>query len=105
MEILLEFANVQVQPAFEKDVEERIGEVLAPYAEKLTRVEVHLRDENGHKGGKDTRCTIEARPRGLDPVAVETIEEGPREAVRAGLAKLQSLLAHKFGKLDARRKK
>lgn len=105
MEIRLEFANVQVQPTFEEDVEQRVTEVLAPYAEKLTRVEVHLRDENGHKGGKDMRCTMEARPRGLDPVAVETIEEGPREAVRAALGKMQSLLATRFGKLDARRKK
>lgn len=105
MEIRLEFAQVQVQPAFEEDVEKRVAEVLAPFAEKLTRVEVHLRDENAHKGGKDTRCTMEARPRGLDPVAVEAIEEGPREAVRAALTKLHSLLATRFGKLDARRKK
>ena len=75
MEISLEFSNVPVQQRFESDVEDRIGEVLSPFAERLTRVEVHLRDENAQKGGRDTRCTMEARPRGLDPLAVEAIEE------------------------------
>ena len=105
MEISLEFSNVPVQQRFESDVEDRIGEVLSPFAERLTRVEVHLRDENAQKGGRDTRCTMEARPRGLDPLAVEAIEEGPREAVRSALGKLQHALGHRFGRLDAKRKK
>jgi len=103
MEILFQFTNVQVHAPFESDAEARAREVLAPYAERLTRLEVHLRDENAHKGGRDIRCVIEARPRGLDPLAVEAIEVGPREAWRSALDKITKVLESRFGKLDARR--
>lgn len=43
---------------------------LARFAPSLTRVIVHLADENGDKGGAaDIRCTIEARPERHTPVA------------------------------------
>lgn len=40
----------------------------------VTRIEVHLNDENGEKSGKsgkgDKRCTMEARIEGRQPIAV-----------------------------------
>jgi ribosome-associated translation inhibitor RaiA len=47
-----------------------VSHALARFAPALTRVVVHLADENGEKGGDtDVRCTIEARPEGRQPVA------------------------------------
>ena len=41
---------------------------LERHLEDLTRVEVHLSDENGGKSGpKDKRCKMEARPKGHQP--------------------------------------
>ena len=36
----------------------------------MTRAEVHLADDNSHKGGdSDKKCTVEARLAGLQPLA------------------------------------
>ena len=41
------------------------------FADQITRVEVHLSDENSHQGsGNDKCCMLEARLAGLQPVAV-----------------------------------
>ncbi len=46
-------------------IEASVREKLARFEERLTRIEIHVRDENGAKGGADDKaCTIEARPRG-----------------------------------------
>mgnify|MGYP006172692853 CR=1 FL=1 len=59
-----------------------VDDALARVSSRLTRVEVHLADENAGKGGADDkRCMIEARPAGQSPVAVTnhaaTLEEAP----------------------------
>jgi len=47
--------------------EQIVRDALAPIAKRLTRVEVHLKDTRGPKGGEDIRATVEARPEGLRP--------------------------------------
>ena len=43
---------------------------LGHMSDWLTRVEVHLKDQNGDKKGPaNIRCTMEARPRGLAPLS------------------------------------
>lgn len=52
-------------------VEAQIAEALDRFQQHLTRVEVYLADVNAQKGGAaDKRCLIEARPTGLQPIAV-----------------------------------
>jgi len=81
-------------------VEQGLGHVLA----RLTRVEVHLQDENAHKGGSDDiRCMIEARPEGLAPQAATHNDADIEAAVRGAAKKLRNLLESEFGKLDPRR--
>ena len=76
---------------------------LTRFAEKLTRVEVYLSDVNGHKGGVDKRCLLEARPRGQQPVAAEDTAADPSGAVEGAVGKLERLLDHHFGRLEDRR--
>ena len=46
-------------------IEAKVREKLARFEERLTRLEIHVHDENAHKHGHDDKaCTIEARPRG-----------------------------------------
>ena len=69
----------------------------------LTRVEVHLRDENGAKAGADDkRCMMEARPRNLQPVAVSHQADNVHQAVDGAARKLTSALERLFGKLENR---
>ena len=54
-----------------KHVENLMNDVLGGFKDQVTRVEVYISDENSHKGGDDDlRCTMEARIRGLKPIAV-----------------------------------
>jgi hypothetical protein len=82
-------------------VEAQLRSRLARFEKRLTRLEVHVTDTNGAKGGgDDKRCTIEARPRGGDPVTV-TAEAGDVDAAaRQASAKMISLLDSQFGKAD-----
>jgi ribosome-associated translation inhibitor RaiA len=74
------------------------------YQEDLTRVEVHLGDENGQKSGPDDmRCQMEARPKGHQPISVTHKAETLDLAVDGAAEKLSHALEHLFGKLRNKR--
>lgn len=82
-------------------LKEEIGNALSIFNDKLTRVEVHLADENGPKADVDSIiCKLEARPRGLQPVMVSSKESTMHKAVVSASSKLKSALQTKFGKLS-----
>lgn len=76
---------------------------LSRYRERLTRVEVHLSDVNGPKGGSDSRCVLEARPAGRQPVAVTSEANTPDEAVDSAIEKMDRLLTSTFDRLSETR--
>jgi hypothetical protein len=77
---------------------------LGHLTERLSRVEVHFADANGAKGGADDiRCTIEARPEGMQPQTVTHNDVDVEAALRGGGKKIRALLDSEFGKLDMRR--
>ena len=85
-------------------VSANVADKLARYDDELTRVVVHLNDENGAKAGaQDKRCQIEARPKGLQPVSVSHKAETLELAIEGALDKLHHALDHLFGKLRDKR--
>ena len=99
MQLQINAPHVDVPDAFEGYIERRAHEVLGPFVDKLTRIEVHLSDQNGaSRAGVDMRCVLEARPRAMDPVAVDVTAETPRDAVRIALDKMKHALDHRLGK-------
>lgn len=72
----------------------------------ITRVEVHLADENGPtKGGlKQIRCTMEARLEQKQPAAVSCDAATVHQAVEGAAEKLAHLVEHTLGKLRHERK-
>lgn len=95
MEIFVHAPHLDVQ---EDSLREQVTHALERFGDRLTRVEVFLKDLNADKGGVDKHCVIEARPAGQDPVAVEHDAANYPEAVGGAAKKLQRLLDHKFGK-------
>ena len=70
-------------------------------ASRVTRVEVHLSDENGDKtGGLDKRCMMEARLEGLQPIAVTEESRSLDGAITGAADKLKSALESTLGRLD-----
>ncbi|QLF92190.1 HPF/RaiA family ribosome-associated protein [Pseudomonas sp. ABC1] len=81
-----------------------VADRLERFDEELTRVVVHLNDENGDKSGaQDKRCQIEARPKGLQPISVTHKAESLELAVDGAIEKLGNALTHQFGKLRSKR--
>ncbi len=62
-------------------------------SEHVSRVDVHLSDENGGKGGpNDKRCVMESRLVGHQPVAVTDHAQTVEQAVSGAAGKLARLL-------------
>ena len=76
---------------------------LSRFGEQITRVEVHLSDENSHKGGEnDKRCVMEARLEGLKPTAVTHQAASLNQAIIGAADKLRRALESTMGRLRER---
>jgi Sigma 54 modulation protein / S30EA ribosomal protein len=96
--------NVEGGDALIRRIEAEVEAALSRFGDQLTRVEVHLGDENaGKSGAADKRCMMEARPAGQQPVAVTNLAATLDEARRGALQKLENVLESKFGRLDRRK--
>lgn len=93
--------NVEGREALAAQVEATVEAALGRFAGQLTRVEVHLGDENaGRSGPSDKRCAMEARPAGQQPIAV-THNAATLEGACAGAAqKLARLVESRLGRLS-----
>ncbi len=94
--------NIQGSDKLTQETQAVVESVLERFAERITRVEVHLSDENGQKGGRDKRCVMEARLQGMQPVAVTDQAENMDLAVNGAADKLKKLLDHELGRLKDR---
>lgn len=96
--------HIQSSIRLEEWVRTTIESTLERYEEDLTRVEVHLRDENGDKPGPhDLRCQLEARPKGHQPISVTHKADTLELAIEGAATKLEHALEHLFGKLRGKR--
>ncbi|MBN2011360.1 HPF/RaiA family ribosome-associated protein [candidate division KSB1 bacterium] len=77
-----------------------VESALNQISDHITRVEVHLSDENGPKNRQnDERCMIEARIEGLQPIAVTYHAATLEQAVDGAADKLTRLIESTLGRL------
>ncbi|WP_110946920.1 HPF/RaiA family ribosome-associated protein [Pseudomonas bohemica] len=96
--------HIESSIRLEEWVRTTVESTLDRYEEDLTRIEVHIRDENGDKPGPhDIRCQMEARPKGHQPISVTHKAESLDLAVDGAAVKLDHALEHLFGKLRSKR--
>jgi hypothetical protein len=104
MQILLNSDNhITGTAELTERAEAELSNALGRFADRLTRIEVHIKDLNSVKGGDDDiACTIEARPRGHQPVVVT--ERGPSVPLALGAATdtMQTALDRAFGRMEDR---
>lgn len=82
-----------------------VENTLRHHSDRLSRVEVHLADDNGGKSGiEDKRCTMEARPKSRQPVSVSHSASSIHQAVDGAASKLKALLETVLGRLDDQRR-
>ncbi|WP_225775134.1 HPF/RaiA family ribosome-associated protein [Pseudomonas sp. Marseille-Q5115] len=78
-----------------------VEDALERFDDFLTRVEIHVSDENADKAGaQDKRCQIEARPKGHSPISVTHKAEALDLAVQGAADKMCHALEHLMGRLD-----
>lgn len=85
-------------------VEETLKQTLARFASQITRLEVHLSDENSNSksGVIDKRCLLEARLTGRKPTTVSDTALTIDQAVKGAAQKMVNLLESELGKLGER---
>jgi len=73
MQIQVNAADIQSSQALTQHIEQTLSHAMRSVGEQITRVEVHLRDDNSpdKQGPRDKRCVMEARPAGGRPFVVE----------------------------------
>jgi ribosome-associated translation inhibitor RaiA len=77
---------------------------LSNHSERISRVEVHLSDENGGKPGPDDkRCMMEARVEGHQPIAVTHQADTVDEAVDGAAEKLNKSVEHMLDRQERKR--
>jgi ribosome-associated translation inhibitor RaiA len=82
-------------------IEVAVRDKLSRFEDRLTRLEVHVRDENGRKGGGDDKaCTIEARPRSGRAIGVTEHAADVDTAARKAATTLAQRLERHFGKAE-----
>jgi ribosomal subunit interface protein len=92
--------NVNVSEELRTSLTYLLSEELSRFNDQITRLEVHLTDEDGNKDGlNDKRCMLEARIEGRQPIAVTDHAGTHEEAVNGAIDKLQTSLKTILGRL------
>jgi ribosome-associated translation inhibitor RaiA len=93
--------NIEGGEGLSARVSAEIRARLDRFSQHITRIEVHLSDENSHKSGSsDKRCLIEARLEGRQPEVASDQAATLEGAVSGASKKLQHVLQTTLGKLD-----
>ncbi len=86
------------------DVQAKLHKRIERFSKQLTRIEVHLEDQNSRKTGpSDICCRLEARPAGLKPLVVTQKSNSIAAAIDLASRKMEKLLSHTFGRLHDQR--
>jgi len=93
--------NIEGREALADQVRGVVESALSRFSNRITRVEVHLSDENSDKKGGDDemRCMMEARIEGRQPIAVTHQAASLDQAVDGAADKLTRLIESTFGRL------
>lgn len=85
-------------------VEKLIHDEFDRFADRITRVEVHLTDVNSaaKSGGDDKRCQIEVRMSGLQPLSATNHADSHELAMNGAAGKMLRLIEATLGRLDDR---
>ncbi len=97
--------NIQGNEALIAKFSSTIKSALIRMSDHITKVEVHLKDEDGNKKGKnDKRCMIEAHLEGRQPIVVTEHANNLNQALDGAIDKLINMIETIFGRQNDRRR-
>jgi ribosome-associated translation inhibitor RaiA len=96
-------ATIDPSEAPSPEITAVVEKALKRFGTQVTRVEVHIGDENSHKGGgNDKRCAMEVRLAGRDPMAVTHKASRVSDAVNGAATKMTRSIEKVLGRLRER---
>ena len=79
----------------------QIAESLERFESHITRIELHLKDENGKKEGfNDISCLLEARLEGRQPIAITSQADTVELAISDAIDKIKAAIETILGKIQ-----
>lgn len=92
--------NVDGSNGFTAPLITQIENELRRFSSHITRIEVHVSDENGEKpGANKIRCLLEARLEGKQPIAVSCHDDNVELALSGAIGKLNASLETILGRM------
>ena len=92
--------NIKHQETLEAKLTPIITDGLSRFSKQMTRLEVHLSDENNNKNKVNVkRCLLEARLEGLQPFVASDDAENHELALKGAINKLKTVIDTKIGHL------
>ncbi len=93
--------NIEGREGLATHINSVVESALSRFSDQITRVEVHLSDENSDKksGPNDMRCVMEARLEGRQPIAVTHHAATVDQVVDGAAGKLTRLIESTIGRL------
>lgn len=97
--------HINGSAALTQHVQTEVESKLQRFSSRITRVEVHLADDNSsHKSADDDkRCVLEARLNGLQPISVTDRGASIDQALHGAIDKLRASLDRTLGRLSDRK--
>lgn len=99
MTVQINYGDVESSDSLSQYTNDKLTSALSAYQDRVTRVEVHLRDDKqGRTGPDDLRCMMEVRLAGDNPFSVEARGEDMYVVVNDAAGKLKRAVAKHVGR-------
>jgi ribosome-associated translation inhibitor RaiA len=93
--------NLTIHSEYEAQITSKLNHDLERYTDHISRIEVHMSDENGSKGGiNDKKCLLEARFEGKAPIVTSDLGDTYDLALKGATEKLRNALKTVVSKLQ-----
>lgn len=93
MQIQINAGDVHTSESIQQRVEQELEAALDQWRDRVTRVEVHLHDDDGPKhSDTDKRCVMEVRLAGRQPMVVEHSCDDMYTSIQAAASKLRKVV-------------
>lgn len=96
--------TIEHHASLDEHVQTVVTAAIGRFAEHITRVEVHLSDNNSQKSvDGDNRCLMEARVTGYQPIAVSDHAATLHQSISGAADKLKRAIDSALGRLNDKR--
>jgi ribosome-associated translation inhibitor RaiA len=95
--------NIKGHESFTSDISRTVETEFIRFSDQITRVELHLSDNNGYKNGEDDKeCLVEVRLSGKQPIVVTEYADTLDGAIKGAVGKMVRSIEKSLSKVEDR---